>query len=253
MRSRSHGAPSYRHEQRAPSVFSDGVSKRYDDQRGESRYYAQEIEQEDSRTEFTYDPYQYSRPDSRSSDTPSMIRSEYTEGDRYDDRMHNHQRSRTRDDRSYRQDYPSSVTTRTTTSRSRSHRHPRDDERSYNSRGQRSYREDVRIESPSIYSQPSHHPRVAPNRDPSVRDPALKSRFSMSTAAASARKPQNVPPVPALDPVHKIPSEAELYKFSTMFGDLINLLSPKQKEEPVLAAPAPVAAPPVMSRNPFRI
>ncbi|KAG8803031.1 hypothetical protein FRC16_007712 [Serendipita sp. 398] len=239
----------------APSSYSDGESRRYrEPPRGESQYYGQEIEQEEVRSERTYDPYQYPRPPSRGfddrHDLVSMIKSEYTEGDRYDDRMYNHSRSNTRDDRSYQQDYPQSVTTRRTQSR-------------YQYQDTRPYGRGMRGESPSVYSQstgapPAHlrqqlPPISFPDQELPVRDAVLSSRFSMSTTAASTRPPtknsRNSPPtepVPQLTEPPRQLTDAEMYKMSKLFPELLKLVSPTKKEH----SPAQTTTSP--SRNPFR-
>ncbi|KIM31095.1 hypothetical protein M408DRAFT_327977 [Serendipita vermifera MAFF 305830] len=239
---RSH-APSTRdngrYKQNAPSSYADS-------KRGESRYYGQEIEQEEVRSERTYDPYQYPRPDSRSSegrdDLVSIIKSEYTEGDRYDDRRYNNQRSRTRDERSFRQDYPMSVS-----SRAQSNRYPRED--------QRPYRPDLRLDSPSMYSHSTGHPRLLPPNvfDDPPRDAVLSSRFSMSTTAASMhpppktlRKQSPVEPVPELKEPARQLTDAEMYKMSKLFPELLAMVSPTKKQQQL---PGIHTSP---SRNPFR-
>ncbi|CAG7846786.1 SubName: Full=Uncharacterized protein {ECO:0000313/EMBL:CCA70636.1} [Serendipita indica DSM 11827] len=237
--------------------ISDGQSRRYKDEpRGESRYWGQEIEQEDVRSERTYDPYQYPRPDSRGSrdreDLVSIIKSEYTEGDRYDDRHYNHQRSHTRDDRSYRGDYPQSVSTRQTQSR----HYRRDEPRSYGRGG----------ETPSVYSQSTGHPPlrqmqmrmpmppISFHHEEPPRDAVLSSRFSMSTTAASMHPPSKIQrksppaePVPELKEPPRQLTDAEMYKMSKLFPELLKLVSPTKKEH------SPPAAHTSPNRNPFRI
>lgn len=237
------GAPSARDNGRykhgAPSAYTQS-------RRGESRYYGQEVEQEEVRSERTYDPYQYPRPESQSSedrdDLVSIIKSEYTEGDRYDERPRlPNQRSRTRDDRSQRQDYPTSVS-----SRAQSNRYRRDDQRSYGA--------GMRVDSPSMYSQQTGHPRLLPPAvfDDGPRDAVLSSRFSMSTTAASMhpppklRKQSPVEPVPELKEPARQLTDAEMYKMSKLFPELLNLVSPNKKQQQL---PGIHTSP---SRNPFR-
>jgi hypothetical protein len=267
-------------------------SRRHDEpRRGESQFYGQEIDQDDSRSERTYDhvrqsertydQYQYPRPDSRNSDDRtdlvSIIRSEVPESERrypYDERDRESrrqysERSRSnygrsersyrerdnrsyRDDRSYRQDYPASVSTQ---SQSRSY-----DRRPYPSSSSHSHGPDT----PSMYSQPTLHnlrpppPAVNPfDMDP-PRDAVLSSRFSMSTAAASTHPPLKIkrkdvpeqPPMPLEAPRQL--TDAEMYKMSKLFPDLLGMLSPKKNtasldrpgQDPIIKSP---------SRNPFRI
>ncbi|KAG8834647.1 hypothetical protein FRC17_007949 [Serendipita sp. 399] len=233
------------------SSYSDGESRRYrEPPRGESQYYGQEIEQEDVRSERTYDPYQYPRPSSRTSDDlVSMIKSEYTEGDRYDDRLYNQARNHPRDNRSLRQDYPQSVTTRRTQSR----HYQYDDARSYGRK--------TRGESPSMYSQstgfpPPHSRQMPPIAFPEepVRDAVLSSRFSMSTTAASTHPPsKNLRKSPPAEPVPQLTepprqlTDAEMYKMSKLFPELLKLVSPTKKEHSPQQTTNPSP-----SRNPFR-
>jgi hypothetical protein len=233
---RSRGAPSTRDNGR----YKRGPPSGYTESRREdSRYYGQEIEQEEVRSERTYDPYQYPRPDSRGSDDRddlvSIIKSEYTEGDRYDVPRLNNQRSRT-------QDYPKSVS-----SRAQSSRYPRDE--------QRSYRRDTRADSPSMYSQQTGLPRQPPRAvfDDTPRDAVLSSRFSMSTTAASMhpppktlRKHSPVEPVPELKEPARQLTDAEMYKMSKLFPELLALVSPSRKQHQL---PVPNTSP---NRNPFR-
>jgi hypothetical protein len=256
----------------------------YPRDRGESQFYGQEIEQDDVRSERTYDPYQFpsshsgsgssqyrshSHRDSRGSedqsDLVSMIKSEYTEGDRYDDRRYNHQRSRTRDD------YPHSVSTR---SYGQSRRYRRDDrEREQYSFGAAG----MRLDSPSMYSQSTGYPHPngpppqvngrlisippmkfegARQEEPSLRDAVLSSRFSMSTAAQSTKLPKRKPvptePVPELKEPPRQLSDAEMYKMSKLFPELLALVSPTKKEHKV-QSPQQQAIKTSPSRNPFRI
>ncbi|PVF97800.1 hypothetical protein CPB86DRAFT_775103 [Serendipita vermifera] len=303
---RSRGAPSFRSfgRPRGPqedrSMYSEPMSNNFGDgfisiprdvhsrERGESQFYGQEIEQEDVRSERTYDPYQFpsshsgsgssqyrshSHRDSRGSedqsDLVSMIKSDYTEGDRYDDRYYNHQRSRTRDERSYRGDYPASVSTR---SQGQSRRYRRDDREkeqySFGAAG-------MRLDSPSMYSQSTGYPH--PNNGPGqvngrlisippikfdnntnegpLRDAVLSSRFSMSTAAASAKLPKRKPvptePVPELKEPPRQLSDAEMYKMSKLFPELLALVSPTKKEHKTQPLQQAIKTSP--SRNPFRI
>lgn len=248
---RSHGAPSARDNGR----YKNGAPSRYTDSRREdSRYYGQEVEQEDSRSERTYDPYQYPRPDSRGSenrqddrgDLISIIQSEYTEGDRYDDRRFNDQRRGTRDDRSRRHDYPTSVSSRAQSSRYG----PRDDQRSYG-RGLR-----VGMDTPSMYSRQTDQPPLLPANvfdDRSTRDdPVLSSRFSMSTTAASVQpnsRRKRAPTEPLPDSKARQLTDAEMYKLSKInwHGDIFGLLSPTKKHQ---QQPAVQTSP---NRNPFQI
>jgi hypothetical protein len=83
------------------------------------------------------------------------------------------------------------------------------------------------------------------------RDAVLSSRFSMSTAAASTRpqakiKRKDAPePMPPLEPPRKL-TDAEMYKMSKLFPDLLGLMSPKKATD----GPEGIKSP---SRNPFRI
>lgn len=257
--------------------------RRYEEsRRGESRYYGEEIEQHDdgrserTRTERTYDPYQYPRPSSRQSDIEadliSMIRSEAPEPDRrypHDDRDSRRQyseRSRSnygrsersgygqersyREDRSYRQDYPASVSTQ---SQARTY----DRDRHYPSSSSHG------PDTPSMYSQPTL-PRAPPpvvianpfdmEESSPPRDAVLSSRFSMSTAAASQHAPkvkrkevpQSIPAMPQ-DPPRQL-TDAEMYKMSKLFPDLLALVSPSKKT--AINQPEGIKSP---SRNPFRI
>jgi hypothetical protein len=86
------------------------------------------------------------------------------------------------------------------------------------------------------------------------RDAVLSSRFSMSTTAASTHPPakmkrKDVPDaVPPLEPPRKL-TDAEMYKMSKLFPDLLGMMSPKKAANAV-DGPEVVKSP---SRNPFRI
>jgi len=246
-RDRSRGPPSTRDNRR----YNDGVPSTFNESRhGDSRYYGQEIEQDDARSEQTYDPpSQYPRPDFNvpedRGDLVSIIKSDYTEGDRYDDRHFDNQRSRTRDNRSHRQDYPASVSSRP----------PSDPYRLRED--QRSYGRSLGAETPSVYSQRTGHPRLLPPAafDANVpRDAVLSSRFSTSTTAASMHPPskarrKQVPtePVPGLKEPARQLTEAEMYKMSKLGPDLLDLVSPMKSQ------PRPSATKTSPIRNPFLI
>jgi hypothetical protein len=97
-------------------------------------------------------------------------------------------------------------------------------------------------------------PAVNPFDVDAPRDAVLSSRFSMSTTAASTHPPAKTkrkdgPDTMPLEPPRKL-TDAEMYKMSKLFPDLLGLMSPTKKAATSTDRPEGVKSP---SRNPFRI
>jgi hypothetical protein len=98
-------------------------------------------------------------------------------------------------------------------------------------------------------------PPISFKHEEPPRDAVLSSRFSMSTAAASMHPPLKIQrkapptePVPELKEPPRQLTDAEMYKMSKIFPELLKLVSPTKKEH----SPPP-AAHTSPNRNPFRI